>query len=55
VFGVAAGALLARAGRDIVGGVQSLAGGKSGRDFRVTLEALQGGLASELVATGAVG
>jgi hypothetical protein len=55
VLGVAAGAFLAGAGRDIIGGVQAFASRKAGRDFGVTVQTLQRRLPAELVATGAVG
>lgn len=55
VLRVAAGALLAGTGWNVVGGVQSLASRNPGRDLGVTVQALQCRLAAELVATGAVG
>ena len=55
VLGVAAGAFLAGAGRNVVGGVQALAGREPGRDLGVTVQTFQRRLPAELVATGAVG
>ncbi len=55
VFGVAAGAFLARSGWNVIGGVKTLVGGETGRDLGVTVQTFQGCLAAELVATGAVG
>ncbi len=51
VLRVAASALLAGARRDVVGGVQTPAGGKPGADFCMTFETLQGRLSTKLVAT----
>ncbi len=54
VFGVAAGALLARAGGNVIRGMQSLVGIEALGDFGVALQAFEGGLSAELVTTGAV-
>ena len=54
VLRVAASALLAGARRNVVGGVQPLAGGKPGADFGVTFQTFPGRLSTELVATGAI-
>jgi len=54
VIGVAAGALLAGARRDVVGGVQTFVGREPDRNLGVTFHTLQLGLATELVALGAV-
>ncbi len=55
MFGVTAGALLARTHRNVVGGVQASMGGDARADFGMALHAFQGGLSAELVATGAIG
>jgi len=55
VFRVTTGALLARAGRNVIRGVQSFVGTKPRGNFSVTIVALQSGLAPEYMATGAVG
>ena len=55
VFGVAAGALIAGALRNVVGSVKSLARGETGRNFSVAVETLQRGRGTELVTSGAVG
>ena len=55
VFGVAARALLAGAGRDVVAGMQPLVSLEAAGDFRVALQALEGRLAAELVTVHAVG
>ena len=55
VLRVATGTFLTGARRDVIGGVQAFMSGKPGRDFGVTVQALQRRLAAELVATGAVG
>ena len=54
VLRVTAGAFLAGAGGDVIGGVQASASCEPGRDFGVTVQTLQRGLASELVATATV-
>lgn len=56
MFRVAARALLAGTGRDVVSRMQSLAGTEPRGNFRMAVQALQRRLpAAELVATGAVG
>jgi len=55
VLGVAAGALLTRSWRNVVGCVQSLVSRDAGSDLGVALQAFQRGLAAKLVTTGAVG
>jgi len=55
VLGVAAGALLAGAGRNVIGGVQSCMSREPDSNFGMTLQALQLSLAAELMALGAVG
>ena len=54
VLGVAACALLAGTGGNVVGGVQALVGGKPGRNLGMTVQTLESCLPAELVATGAV-
>ena len=54
VLGVAAGALLARAGGNVVGGVQASTRRKARRDFGVAVQTFQRSLSAKLVATGAV-
>ena len=54
VLGVAAGALLARSGREIVGCVQPLMGRKPRCDLGVTLQTLKSSLPSKLVTARAV-
>lgn len=54
VLGVAFGALLAGAGGDVIGGVQSALGGKTTGDFGMTFQALERRLPAELVAAGTV-
>lgn len=49
VLGVAAGAVVAGARRNVVGSVEPLARGKSGCNFSVAVEALQRGRGTELV------
>ena len=55
VFGVAASALLAGAGRDVVARMQPLVSLQAAGDFRVAVQALEGCLAAELVTVHAVG
>ena len=55
VFGVAAGALLARAGRDVVGRVKPLVGGQAGGDFGVAFHAFEGCLTAKFVTARAIG
>src|SRR5579859_5190309 len=55
VLGVAAGALLAGAWGNVVGGVKSLVSRKARRNLSVTVQALQGGLPAEFMAAGTVG
>jgi len=54
MLGVAACALLAGAGRNVIGGVQAFAGGEPGGYLAVTLQTFQSRLPTELVATCAV-
>lgn len=54
MLGVAAGALLARPWRDVIGRMQASVSCEPGRYFRVALHALQLSLSTELVAFGAV-
>lgn len=55
VFGMAAGALPAGAGRNVVSRMQSLAGIEPGGDFGVAVQTLERCLSPKLVTTGAVG
>lgn len=55
VLRVAACTLLAGARRNVVGGVETFVRRESRRDFGMTVQALQRGLAAELVATRAIG
>lgn len=55
VLGMTAGTLIARALRNVVGSVQSLARGKPGCNFSVAVEAFERGYRTELVTSGAVG
>lgn len=55
VFGMALGAFLAGALRDVVSRVKSAMGGQAAGDFGVAFQALEGGLSAELVTTRAIG
>lgn len=55
MLGVAAGALLARSGWNVVGGVQPSMRRDSRADFGVTTDALQRYLSAEFMATRAIG
>ena len=54
MFRVAARALLAGTGRNVISRMQALTRAHSARDFIVAVEAFERRLAAELVATGAV-
>ena len=55
MIGVAAGALLTGTRRDVVSGVQALVGRDPGSNLGMTLHTLQLGLATKLMALGAIG
>ena len=55
VLGVAAGAFLARTGRDVVRSMQSFSSSKPLRDFCVAVQTLQSSLPTKFMATRAVG
>jgi len=54
VFGVAAGAFLARSGRDVVRGVESLVSLEAAGNLSMAFQTFEGGLTAELVATGTI-
>lgn len=55
VLGMTTGTLLAGTGRNVVGRVQALVSGEAGSDFSVTVQAFEGSLTAEFMATGAIG
>lgn len=55
VLGMTAGAFLAGTARNVVGRVQALVSGEAGSDFSVTVQAFEGSLTAEFMATGAIG
>ena len=54
VFGMAAGALLAGAGGNVVGRVKTLVSRNAAADFGVAIHALEGCLSAKLMTTGAL-